>query len=268
MIGRAALVTVASMTVARAAMAGPSAAAPPSGATSRALVERPLLLPSGVLEVQALLAVATLDGEESYSAAPRLTVGRGGGELEVGFSTVVADSVGDAEAEPARLQSAFIAARASRPGFAVGGELGTVRPNAIIEKYTLRGFVEHKRRTGARSALEMSLASGIDHTATTVPVLPEPSPYVLVFTGQVRAQVQIAPMIALEGRTAVSMSGSIDLRVFAQESEDDTAFGLEYGARAVVAARRELDVVAGLDVPQFDHDARLWTLGVVVRELP
>jgi hypothetical protein len=265
MIGRAALVTLASMTVALAAMAGTSAAGQPSGATSRALVERPLLLSSGALEVEALLAVATRDGAASYSATPRLTLGHGGGELEVGFSTVVAHSAVDADAEPARLQSAFVAARISRPVVAVGGELGAVRPNSIVERYTLRGFVEHKRRTGARSALEMSFAGGIDHTATTVPILPEPSPYVLVATGQIRAQVQIAPMIALEGRTAVSMSGSIDLRVFTQESEDDTAFGLEYGARAVVAARPELDIVAGLDVPEFDRDARLWTLGIVAR---
>jgi hypothetical protein len=268
MLRRAALISVAWLSVARAALAGPPAAASPSAATSRALIERPLLLPDGVLEVQALLAVATLGDSESYSAAPRLAIGRGRGELELGFSTVVADPDVDPDAEPARLQSAFIAARASRPGVAVGGELGTRRPNTIVEQYTLRGFVEHKRRTGARSALELSFASGIDHTATRVPVLPEPSPYVLVATGQIRAQIQIAPAIALEGRTALSMSGSIDVGIFTEESEDDTAFDLDYGARAVVAARPELDIVAGLDVPRYNHDVRLWTLGIVVRKLP
>ena len=149
--------------------AQPQDPAPPAVGYPAALTERPLLLPANAFEVTGAgrLAVQDFDEDraESVDGLAGFRYGLAGAELEVGVD--VRARQGSPEGLEATnddpVRRLFAAGRfALGDELALGAELAVHFPTAPYLIYSPRLVLANKQHFG-RGAVELSLASGIDH---------------------------------------------------------------------------------------------------------
>ncbi len=240
---------------------------------SRSLVLRPIVLPAGAFEAGASLGLQHLSAGMSsislYTGEPRLRYGLGSAELEAAAQFVIADSTsGGAMADYETVQVVDLAGRfVVAPDTTVGARMLFYSPTGDTKGYTPRVTAAHKLRPSGRSAIGLSFAGGVEHTQYSEMSMLD-SLTLLIVSGELRAQAQVTPSVAIEGRA--------ELGYFDQLGDangglllDAKGFNQTYGIQLVGAVTRDVDVVIGADI-LFSGlvDIKRYFAGVVFRRLP
>lgn len=253
----------------------PDAVPAPDDDYPRALVARPLLLPSGALEASVAGGAQVSDfGDESvelYTVEPRVKVGVGGAELELASTLVMntKQTIGDITITTERWARAFAAGRIGiAPETSLGVELTMFAPTADNPAYQGRAVIAHKAHLAAQSAVELSGFAGALRTTFTA-ADGDTTTTTVQLGGQLRAQAQIAPLVAIEGRAQLAYFNRTG------DSMLDPIFGAgeglaqDYGIRLVGSIAPELDAFGGVDfLGVGSTDVKLFTVGVAYRRVP
>jgi hypothetical protein len=190
-------------------------------------------------------------------------------ELAAGTSAQLYNSARDTPSrDDGLLQAVFASAR-----YLIANDLGlgfemTVHDPAIADRrYTPRLVLAKKLRMHPRAAVELVLAQGLDRT-TLVSGSTRVRATVLAVAAQVRAQAQITPVIAVEGRAQIGYFDALadpePLMPLATEY-----FAQDYGVRVVGGVTPYVDVLAGFDVlTSGGSSIRVLSFGVTVRRVP
>jgi hypothetical protein len=234
-----------------------------------ALTERPLLLPSGGVEVGALLTLGLFDFDDETSwtlaAVPTVRTTVGTVELYGGASLHLTDDEDELQADRPRVQSVLIGARHGfSPDSALGVELAMRQP--LDEPTTYRPAVGYrgKARLSPRAAIEAGAGLAYETTGET----DFSSGFDLfVVEGQVAVQAQVAPSVGVQGRGRLLYArpqGDDDLFLPASFTNFDVGFGV------VGALSPAIDLVAGVDIVLSTGDGayKVVTFGLVARRVP
>jgi hypothetical protein len=237
----------------------------------RALVQRELLQPAGMLEGTALLGIDVVGNDSTDQLATVTVHGRyqlRDTELAAGVSTQIYNNAPNTPSRDDRTLQAVFASVRHRIGtdLAAGVELAVGDPTSDVARYAPRLLLANKRRITPRAAVELGLATGIDR-ATLASGGDSARATLLAISGRIRAQAQLSRWIAVEGRAALGYFDvlgdpglmSIPTELFAQD----------YGLRVVAGLTPCVDLVAGFDVlASGGTTTRVVSAGVTVRRVP
>jgi hypothetical protein len=235
---------------------------PPPGAYPPELVLRPLALPSGKLELGAIMLITDLPDDFSDShldfvyedLLARVSLG----DFEVrGRTRLFLDSSSE-DAEGDMLQTVALGGRYYlHPDLALGVEAAIFDPTAEVTTTQVRGLVTHKARLSSAAALVLDAGLAYSTYSSDDDGVPAASDLVqLVAEG--RLQVQVAPRFAAE--YIVNLTGYLD----AGEQTDFYPYALiVHGLHGVGTVTGHLDLLAGIDVTGgFELEIKTYTLGI------
>jgi len=207
---------------------------PRSAGYPRGLVDRPLILPSGTAEGTLALGIGLADGGIwTTRIGPSARYAIGSFELEGGAQVVLDD----------RHSTVFAAAQfASNPDMTVGLELVVDGPASDTRATTPRLVLGRKQLLTETVAVESNFAGGVSRSAGVT---------AYVASGEMRVQMQVAPLYAVQARAA--------LNVRYLEGEG-TTLGHNYGVGVLASVISTIDLFPSVDLFAADDDY----LGVVV----
>ncbi len=194
----------------------------------RTLVDRPLVLPDGLLEGTVVLGVGYADGGTwTTRIGPSLRYGVGRVELEGGASVLVDDWYSDA----------FVAVRfAPDPDMTIGLQLGLERIGSDVTTTTPRVLLGRKQLLTETVAIESSFGPGVSRAAGET---------AFVANGEVRVQIQVAALYAVQARAA------LNLRYLEAEG---TTLRHDYGLGLLASITPTIDVMSSVDLFVEDDD--------------
>jgi hypothetical protein len=239
----------------------------------RALAARPLTMPNGGVEGSIVFGYESLTllyfGQDALVVRPRVRYGIGMAEVEVNAAIVAYQEDPDPMSPfPFEREELAAIGGAGRfvvlPDTAAGLEMTIQSPAADTTTYQPRAVIAHKARMTGRSAAEMQLGIGVDHTS-----FGDMSIQTGIAEAQLRVQAQIAPLVAVEGRATLRYLNSFE------ESDPsipqlDSYLAQDYGLRVVGSLTPDIDAIAGFDVlyAQDEGGDKVFVLGIVARRVP
>lgn len=273
--GRFALLWLVAVVVgaqARAAAADEPTAgdAPATTAYPRALIARPLVLPSGMLEAR---ADVILDHYKSgdfdvteRAVAPGVRAALGGTELAAAVRLFLgqSDRSDPPLAEPPRVETLDLAVRLRILSDAyLGLELTSIWPGQPYSAYEPTVTFFYKAHPESKAAPVVGGRAGLTLVDDQEGPTPETRSY-LFLEGVGRAQTQLAPSVGLEGELRLHYQRRTGYEP--EPGESIANLTVAVGARAVAALTPQLDVVASADLQS--QGTRLFVVGLAARSRP
>lgn len=194
----------------------------------RSLVDRPLVLSNGMVEGSLALGVSRADrGLWGTRIAPSLRYAAGRFEIKGGASLLLDDLYSDA----------IVAVRfAPNPDMTVGLQLVIESIGSTVLTTTPRLLLGRKQLLTETVAVESAFAPGFARSAGAT---------AFVASGEVRVQVQVAPLYAVQARAA--------LHVRYLETEG-TTLGHNYGLGVLASLTPTIDLMPSLNLFAADDD--------------
>lgn len=226
----------------------------------RAYVQRPLVLPQGVIEVSLQLGrlstsfpnfsgdVAFEETLELYTGEGRVRYGFGPADIEAGGQLLLGEDVPEGVMlESQTFRSAFGALRyAVHPYFVIGGQVTYVNLSANIKRYEPRLVLATRKRFGERSAAEIAGLFGVDRETTELGARSD-SANTYVVGLELRAQAQVSPRSAFEARANLAFAKAPEMESDFVPAEGGSELRQTYGLRFLSSIRPKVDLVFGAD---------------------
>jgi hypothetical protein len=232
-----------------------------------------LLLPNGAVEGQLAMRVDTTKYDGRYTVGgllPSIRVGLGAAEIEAGASLYLFDDFNDdpdgsvsGYPEPDRLQNVYAIGRFTvAPETIVAAQFIAGTPtNDDYKTYVPGAFVEHKEHLSKVSSL--NLTGGLNYVHPSV-AGDAPVQSSLDFYGKISGALQVAPLVALEGRAEYHLVKQTGDMVYVDHYTSNLfAVGL------VGSVAPDFDVVAAVEIDSTAQiDTKAFIVGIVGRRIP
>lgn len=201
---------------------------PRSAGYPRSLVDRPLILPSGLLEGTLAFGVRRADGGTwTTRIGPSLRYAAGPFEIEGGASFLLDDLYSDA------LVGAHFG---PNPDMTVGVQFAVENIGIDVMTLTPRLVLRRKQLLTETFAVESTFALGLSRSETLT---------AYVTHGEVRVQQQVAPLYAVQARLALSAR---------YQEIEGTSLRHNYGLGVLASLTPTIDIFPSIDLLAQDDD--------------